>query len=324
MTLCCVGRTKRLLGVVLLACTLPAVGLCGAAAADVPDRIDAVSTTTLTWSPPDLTSPTTIVITAAKRDLNLPLDRDFVLQMPASALTGMKGLRINGGRNVVLIGGTISVSDAPAGSTGDDRRGLVLKNQTGTVHIEGLQITGPALSEGIQIAAPKAIVQLQNIRVTRVSPGDDIAFHSDVLQVWGGVRELRVDGLTGSTTFQGIFLKSDVVGAPIGSVDLRRVNINGGSGYLFYADPLVGSVSTSELFGLPGPTKQWQYSAFPSITGGQWGQAVQGTPAGGDFVPDGAAGLAYPLITSAPVDVITGVADPGATYAPAQRIAFSG
>lgn len=243
----------------------------------------------LAWGVPELSAPTVISITQANRDLKLPVNQDYVLDMPDVELTGINGLRVDGGRNVVLLGGAISIDDVPAGTSGDARRGLVLKNQTGVVHIEGLHIGGNALAEGIQIASPNAIVQLQNIRVDRVA-SEDPSFHSDVVQVWGGVRELRVDRLTGSSAFQGIFLKSDVAGAPIGAVDLRRVNITGGSGYLFYADPAVGSVSVSDVFAVPGPSKKWQYSMFPQAPAADWAGVVLGAPIDGDYVPNGAAG----------------------------------
>lgn len=284
------GLKKRATAAVML------FALSSSAIAQAPLEANAVAASTLTWHPPALTSPTVISITQANRDLNLRTDRDYVLKMPAVAITGMNGLRVNGGRNVVLIGGAISVSDVPWGTSGDDRRGLVLKNQTGTVHIEGLQISGKDLAEGIQIAAPAAVVQLQNIRITRVSAGSDTSFHSDVLQVWGGVRALRVDGLTGSTEFQGIFLKSDVAGAPIGSVDLRRINIIGGgwaAGYLFYANSAVGSVTTSNVFGVPGENKEWQYSVFPHLPLTVWKGVVDGSPYSGDFVPAGSVGPNY-------------------------------
>ncbi len=246
----------------------------------------------LTWPVPPLDQPTVIWITDSNRDLSLPMDRDFLLKMPDFPLTGPGGLRIDGGRNVVVIGGEISIADVPQGTAGADRRGLVVKNQTGVVHIEGLEIRGEDLAEGIQIAAPDAIVQLQKIRIGRVS-SDDASFHSDVLQVWGGVQELRVDRLTGQSAFQGIFLKSDISGANIGAVDLRRVNIIGGSGYNFYADETVGSITTSEVYALPGPTKQWRYSAFPPVASGVWSGVVHGAPRSGDFVPRGTVGLVH-------------------------------
>ena len=48
-----------------------------------------------------------------------------------------------------------------------DRWTLYLRDQTGTVHIEGLLIYGSDLSEGIQINAPQATVQIVNVRVER-------------------------------------------------------------------------------------------------------------------------------------------------------------
>jgi hypothetical protein len=102
------------------------------------------------------------------------------------------------------------------------------------VHVEGLLVDGPGLTEGINTNAPTAIVQLENIRVNNVGfhSSDDrdgtrgwTKNHPDVLQTWGSQRELRVDGLSGASSYQGIFLKEDAVDSVGGPVWLRRVNM---------------------------------------------------------------------------------------------------
>lgn len=48
-------------------------------------------------------------------------------------------------------------------------------------------------------------MQLQNIRVDTVH-GTQAGHHADVLQTWAGPRQLRIDGLSGSTGYQGMML----------------------------------------------------------------------------------------------------------------------
>lgn len=108
--------------------------------------------------------------------------------------------------------------------------------------VEGLHISGADLAEGIQLDQRRgAIVQLQNIRVDTVH-GTQQGHHADVLQTWAGPRQLRVDGLTGSTGYQGMMLNPRD-GAFGGKqrprpelFDFRRVDISGNdkSGYLVW------------------------------------------------------------------------------------------
>jgi hypothetical protein len=65
-------------------------------------------------------------------------------------------------------------------------------------------------------------VQIQNVRVAELW-GSDEGIHADVLQPWGGVRELRVDRLTGTSHFQGLILPVEL--APIGSAFIRFTNL---------------------------------------------------------------------------------------------------
>jgi len=194
----------------------------------------------LTWAPPALENPVTVEVTKENSFLELQAGRDYIIEMPDYGLEVSGGLWINGGRNVVLISGAIGIRDQGIAPTAESRRGLYLKGQTGVVHVEGVQFYGEDLSEGIQINAPRATVQLQNIRIEEIRARDQVNFsdnHPDLVQPWGGVRELRVDGLTGTTDLQGFFLRSDVQDSPIGSVTLRRVNVIGRRthGYLFVA-----------------------------------------------------------------------------------------
>ncbi|MFP4312663.1 MAG: hypothetical protein ACLFS9_11885, partial [Nitriliruptoraceae bacterium] len=49
--------------------------------------------------------------------------------------------------------------------------------------------------------------------------------HPDVVQLWGSKRELRIDGLTGRSNYQGLFLHEDTPARTRGPNHLRRVDI---------------------------------------------------------------------------------------------------
>ena len=104
------------------------------------------------------------------------------------------------------------------------------KGQTGTVHVEGLLIdnAGGDLTEGIQINAPDAVVQIENCRIKGIHARDEVNFtdnHPDLIQPWGGVKALRVDRFDGQLGLS----RHPPQGRrrPDGSADLRRLNIIG-------------------------------------------------------------------------------------------------
>lgn len=172
---------------------------------------------TISLFPPYMTRAETVQVSNDNRDLRLENDRDYRVELP-EVLTSHDGLVISGGRNVTLIGGEIaprrdgSKDKSPESKDQDDNdqsgvvRGLYLKDQTGTVHIEGLRITGDDLEEGINLSQTKgAVVQLANIAVDTVHGSQDGA-HADVIQTWAGPKTLKIDRLVGKSQYQGFFL----------------------------------------------------------------------------------------------------------------------
>src|SRR5919197_2210166 len=189
------------------------------------------TTAQLAWAPPQLDSPTIVDVSASNHVLKLDPTRDYLIRMPATKLSVLGGLVIVGGHDVVLVGGEITIPSWGA-SHPTDNRGLYLKEQTGTVHVEGLLIhdSGGALSEGIDVNAPEAIVQLENVRVERLHARDEAGFsdsHPDLIQSWAGPAELRVDRFTGTTDYQGFYLAPQELGgrSQPRRIDLRRVNV---------------------------------------------------------------------------------------------------
>jgi hypothetical protein len=159
----------------------------------------------LTWAPPILSSPTTEMVTATRTSLHLDAVRDYTVVLPKDDVVLKSGISITGGHNVVIIGGIIHVPNKGDVPADDSRRGLYLKGQTGTIHIEGVRMTGD-LSDGFNFDEREgAIVQIENVQIDLVH-GSHETHHADVIQTWAGPRVLRVDGLRAGTQYQGLFL----------------------------------------------------------------------------------------------------------------------
>ena len=193
----------------------------------------------LSWAPPELEDPKTIILSSKKRSLKLQKGQDYILEAPKT-IEGR--VTINGGDDIVWIGGEI---DAPGSS-----RALYLRGSTGVVHVEGIRITGKGLKEGINISTEKAEVRLQNILVDKVN-GTRKGHHADVVQTWKGPRKLLIDRLEGTTTYQGFMWDPFQFGEP-GSVDLYEVRNTvlrhtGKGGYPIYKSKGDYPVRTSDV-----------------------------------------------------------------------------
>lgn len=258
----------------------------------------------LAWAPPALANPTVIDVTSAHHQLILDDRRDYVVRLPAQPLSVAYGLSIAGGRNVVIIGGEIDIpyqgQSTPPGAA---RVALYLKDQTGTVHVEGVLFSGGDLSDSIDLDERLgATVQLENLRSQDNHARDELHFsdaHPDCLQSWGGPAVLRVDHFTCSTECQGFFLHPQQYDAQAAnrSTDLRNVNVTAvpgrpgypGPGYLLWqADPFAKSLDNVWI--LPNARKPWDtlWPAASSWPGVSWGE-----PPAGDFVPAGTVGGGY-------------------------------
>lgn len=288
-----------------------------------PDPTPSPPSTKLSWAPPVLTNPITITVPDNQWLVKMDQTRDYILKLGHHRACAPKGdnrsgLWIEGGRNVVVIGGRVSV---PCYSTSYGRGAVKVRFATGIVHLEGLLIDGAYLSDGILISAPQATVQIQNVRIENVhgTEGD----HSDLIQIQGSVNHLRVDRLTGSTDYQGIFLYNDP-GTKVGSVDLRNVNTHafanahhsalskwsygfpvsvrnfwsakGLSKYAlagrFYPQPRGSNMSPTpadcySIVAADGRSLTWTSPCGIS------GTAYDGIPPDGDFVPAGVPGTGY-------------------------------
>ena len=258
----------------------------------------------LTWSPPELENPTTIKVSDANRSLKLDQTKDYIVELPKDQpLNG--GLSIWGGRNVVVIGGEILVSS-------NDLRSVYLQQNTGMMHFEGIHVRGlnaGDLKEGFNFnhRQTNCVVQIQNVRIEKVHGSRD-GHHADILQTWAGPAELRIDGLTGFTQYQGMFLLPnqhftfEKGGFLPKKWIFKNINLEGDeeSAYMLWAPSPAQqwSIEIENVWVKPQASKRGNRDMFlwpkPTQANDQfWADVKEGVPSGGDFVPLGSVGLGY-------------------------------
>ncbi len=279
----------------------------------------------LRWAPPTLVNPIVLELGDGPTDTRLDDGQDYVIKLPKTKKVG--ATIIEGGRNVVIIGGYITL---PAGADQADvahSSAIFIRNNLGTVHIEGVLIDASArgMSDGIDIESPRSTVQIENVRVDGVY-GFHNEFHAHVIKPFGGVAALRVDKLTGYSGYQGLTLDTEL--GRIGSADINRVNLvairkqvwgpgnNGGQMVWLTKDGGCGQVYPirfGDVYVQPRAGTPLSRAVWPMATGGVAcaarsagnesevsfpglpveGQIQRGLPEHGDFVPAGVAGVGY-------------------------------
>ncbi len=195
----------------------------------------------LTWAPPPCGDAThacaTYQITEngqGHQFLGLDPSKDWIVRLPG--YTPQKGgIDINGGHNVIIIGGEIDLT-TPCTTDNNICHGINISrdgNATGEVYIEGVLIKNPDAKhsrntgDGIDVntnATP--IVTLQNIRVEGIDGCGANGFlaHSDVFQPYGAKNTIiQVDHLTGTTDFQGMSIYPNLSSPRSGTY--KNVNI---------------------------------------------------------------------------------------------------
>lgn len=269
----------------------------------------------LTWAPPgDFQNYAVRNVTASTITQTLSGGGgDMLIKLPNTP-TGP--INITSCRNVVIMGGQINIP--PNSGPGTDMRGIYINGCTGVVHIEGVLINGDiatAEGDGVAINAPLATVQIQNVRVEKLFGGYDTALHnhSDLIQPWGGVKELRVDRFTGSSNYQGFQINEDL--GAIGKVTIKNTNI-GDSGiapldskggyYIWLKCGTITEYAFDNVYVKPRSDKSFSGSLWDGGCGIQIsnntatftnssasGSILSGVPASGDFVPLGSVGIGY-------------------------------
>ena len=278
----------------------------------------AAAPTPLTWAPPALTDPVTVTVTNANRRLYLDNARDYRLNVAEHL---HRELWIDGGRNVVVVGGHITIDQLGSESSYQDNTAIKLRGGAAgaTIHIEGLLVDGPYVADGIALATPRNI-QIENVRIEGVAAFKGA--HPDCLQTQAGAGAIRIDRFTCTTQLQGIFLRDDI--HPIGPSDFRHVNITGRPGqHLLWQQTPRQPISLTDFWlhtDAPWATFGWwmypqqdgrtwdgridmtrvpvvssdgSYITFTGSTNTISGRVNKGRPPGGDFVPRSAVGTSY-------------------------------
>jgi hypothetical protein len=244
------------------------------------------SGTALSWAPPALTNPVTIDL-ASKPDgkISLSAGTDYILKLPANSVyKNTHGLEIVGGRNVVIIGGTVDVaggwysSGTGPGVPADGmvKRAAYFLGQTGTVHLEGVKFISSSgnLSEGINISAAQAKVQIQNVSIDTVLTGTQAYNHADALQSWNGPTTLLVDGFTATTGYQGMFLNphdTSTASAVTENWVLKNVELvgNAQAKYILWRVRPPQGIATYNVY-TSGGLGNWNSSSdWPNVTKGR-------------------------------------------------------
>lgn len=256
----------------------------------------------LAWKPPALTSPTTITPTDEQGKITLAAGRDYIIKLPTDRpWKNSRGLWVEGGRNVVVIGGQVDVGAGYFnGGTGPGvqangyvRRAAYFLSQTGTVHLEGVRFTSStgALSEGINISAALARVQIEGVNLYTPLVGSKDANHADCLQSWNGPVSLKVDGFSCTTGYQGMFLNPhDTSSASVVANDweLRNVEIVGTAAakYILWVTAPPTSVKTVNVYTSGGLGNWDAANDWPNVTKGR-APAPFATTAGLGYVSPG-------------------------------------
>jgi hypothetical protein len=295
----------------------PAPANVAAAGAVPPPIVRTGGTGALSWAPPAGWTGYPVTKVSSAGSLNTVDGRGGDVTIKLDPTHAVGPVVIKNCRNAVLIGGRIDVLPT-AKVDGQDQRAVYVKDCTGVVHIEGLQINGAVAgseSDGFAVKAPKAIVQIQNVRVEGMRGGKS-GNHADVFQPWGGVREYRIDRLTGSTNYQGLHVGVDL--GPIGGGTITNTNISSSGvgpadsgGQFIWLDCNAYPLTLDNVYIAGRSGRSFGSSIWPqtgssgcgaTVSGGlaSWpgytslrGGVRDGRPASGDFVPAGSVGLGY-------------------------------
>jgi len=166
--------------------------------------------------------------------VNLDPSQDYILEIRHRHTGPIEGLSINGGHNVVIIGGEITDDLALApDSTAEYRQGgLIFHNQTGVVHLEGVLFDGNPL-QALIFDSAQATFQVENCRIQGVYMWNEnfSTPHSDALVTWNSPPEIRFDKLTADYDNTGVALYSGLStpGVFPGHVTFKRTNLRNSS-----------------------------------------------------------------------------------------------
>ncbi|HET6868609.1 MAG TPA: hypothetical protein VFH80_22040 [Solirubrobacteraceae bacterium] len=250
------------------------------------------------WDRPSLSNPTTVQISDANHVLVLNQSQDYVVRCPPGTLDLSAALNIWGGHNVVFENCDLYLTNSDWAAK--------FSYQTGTLWMHDVHFGGSDLTGGIQMQEPGATVVMRDVLFDTVY-GSLNTNHAELIQTWAGPSRLMIDGLTGSTTYQGLFLEPNQFdnGPPPTVFDLRNVDIDDSQGaYALWLGSVNGSPSSDEsgailswnvqdVYVVPNPARTWPgWWLWPQPSTGDptWDSVIAGAPPGGDYVRASAGG----------------------------------
>jgi hypothetical protein len=192
-------------------------------------------------------------------------DTDYLIRNQ----TLTQSLRLQGGRRVVVMGLTITITRADWTTVGSSVTcGLFLEEGvTGgapqanrAFYCEGIRMGGPNLTQGVLTYCPTADVYLSNIHVAgirfdscdhRDGTNGKTLNHPDLVQTTGSQKSLTIDGFTGYSAYQGLFFKEEEnpQGGPIflRRVDVRAIEHVGSDGISYPGNRMLWNESDQPL-----------------------------------------------------------------------------
>lgn len=232
---------------------------------------------------------------------NLDDTKDYLFVGGLGNCSYPEGIYIEGGRNVVIIGGHIT-------ATGSSRAlgvGLSLRGRVASAHhyVEGVYVKPAKVNgvwqrtmlDGIATRGGVGKITLQNVRVGPVaikSGYNETQGHADILQVqagpWEG--ELRVHRMTGFTDYTAI-MESEILVRKQNwhQIDLHGIDLDPAeiAWTTFYANNSVtmAGLTISEFY-----VDKFGAGAVPSSLNNI---LIRGLPPGGDFVTEAMVALPY-------------------------------
>lgn len=244
------------------------------------------------WQRPALADPETIMVSNRDRNLVLNQHRDYVLRCARRPVRLTWPLVVWGGHNIAFAHCALDIVVRNWAAQ--------FKDQTGTLWIDGVRFGGRRLTGGVQLQEPRATVVMRDTLFDTVH-GSYRTNHAECLQTWSGPVRLLIDGLTCSTTYQGLFLLPNQWNSTTHETvwDLRNIDITATGAYALWvgnAQPTQrGSIRAWHVSNLhvtgPGEPRNWDGTGDGDTA---WRGVLAGSPAGGHYVRavrGGAAGV---------------------------------
>jgi Ca2+-binding RTX toxin-like protein len=189
------------------------------------------------WDLPTLKADYTVIDlnkAGTKTTWNFAADEDVLFIASDQART-LDRLQTTGGNNIVLIGGEfVPKSSTSAAGT------LNFTKVNGSVYVEGVHINHRYVGEKDAInfysaAGKDADFTLQNSLIENVK-GSYAGIHGDIFQPQGPVGDLKFYNVTGTTTYQGLFLqpKNPIKSVTLENVEIKKIPGGDAKSWLYY------------------------------------------------------------------------------------------